>query len=103
MSQKNISISNVTSIMAGLMLSLLLSALDNTIVATAMPKIINDLQGMKYYSLPFTSYLLFSTVIIPIAGKLSDTFGRKRVVLWGMTLFLIFQKYRGSGNLLYVL
>ncbi len=89
MSQKNISISNVTSIMAGLMLSLLLAALDNTIVATAMPKIINDLQGMNYYSLPFTSYLLFSTVIIPIAGKLSDTFGRKRVVLWGMTLFLI--------------
>ena len=75
--------------MAGLMLSLLLSALDNSIVSTAMPKIIGDLQGMEHYSLPFTSYLLFSTVSIPIAGKLSDVFGRKVVVLWGMTCFLL--------------
>ncbi len=86
--EKN-SLENVPAIMAGLMLSLLLAALDNSIVATAMPKIIEDLQGMEYYSLPFTSYLLFSTVAIPIAGKLSDVFGRKVVILWGMTGFLV--------------
>jgi len=89
MIQKNNSAAKIRTIMTGLMLSLLLAALDNTIVATAMPKIINDLQGMKFYSLPFTSYLLFSTVVIPVAGKLSDVYGRKIVVLWGMILFLI--------------
>lgn len=71
------------------MLCLFLSALDNAIVATAMPRIIDDLKGMTYYSLPFTTYLLFSTVAIPVAGKLSDVFGRKRIVLWGIISFLI--------------
>ncbi len=80
---------NIPATMAGLMLSLLLSALDNSIVTTAMPRIVTDLNGMAHYSLPFTSYLLFSTVVIPIAGKLSDVFGRKVVVLWGLILFMI--------------
>ncbi|MCG8532340.1 MAG: MFS transporter, partial [Desulfovibrionales bacterium] len=75
--------------MAGLMLSLFLSALDNSIVGTAMPKIISSLGGLSYYSLPFTSYLLFSTVIIPISGKLSDIYGRKRVLQWGVIAFII--------------
>jgi EmrB/QacA subfamily drug resistance transporter len=79
---------NVPLIMTGLMLCLLLSALDNSIVSTAMPQIIRDLNGLRHYSLPFTSYLLFSTVVIPIAGKLSDVFGRKTVVLWGIVWFL---------------
>jgi EmrB/QacA subfamily drug resistance transporter len=74
--------------MAGLMLCLLLSALDNSIVSTAMPQIIRDLNGMAHYSLPFTSYLLFSTIVIPIAGKLSDVFGRKIVMIWGIWLFM---------------
>lgn len=80
---------NVPLMMGGLMLGLLLSALDNSIVATAMPRIVEDLHGMAYYSLPFTVYLLFSTVAIPIAGKLSDVFGRKKVMLWGMVCFLL--------------
>jgi EmrB/QacA subfamily drug resistance transporter len=83
------SLKSIPATMAGLMLSLLLSALDNSIVSTAMPRIIGDLQGLEHYSLPFTSYLLFSTVAIPIAGKLSDVFGRKVVVLWGMICFLL--------------
>lgn len=89
MQTENLSIKNVSVIMAGLMLCLFLSALDNAIVATAMPRIIDDLKGMTYYSLPFTTYLLFSTVAIPVAGKLSDVFGRKRIVLWGIVSFLI--------------
>jgi len=89
MVSKENSLKNIPATMTGLMLSLLLSALDNSIVSTAMPKIIGDLHGMEHHSLPFTSYLLFSTVSIPIAGKLSDVYGRKVVVLWGMTFFLL--------------
>jgi len=55
MQSKENSLKNVPAMMAGLMLCLLLSALDNSIVATAMPRIIGDLQGMEHYSLPFTS------------------------------------------------
>lgn len=84
-----ISVRNIPATMAGLMLCLFLSALDNSIVGTAMPKIIADLQGLRHYSLPFTSYLLFSTVVIPIAGKLSDVLGRKVVALWGIGLFML--------------
>lgn len=84
-----ISVKNIPATMAGLMLCLFLSALDNSIVGTAMPKIIADLQGLRHYSLPFTSYLLFSTVVIPIAGKLSDVLGRKVVALWGIGLFML--------------
>lgn len=79
---------NVALTMTGLMLCLLLSALDNSIVSTAMPQIIHDLNGLEHYSLPFTAYLLFSTIVIPIGGKLSDVFGRKTVVLWGIVLFM---------------
>ena len=75
--------------MAGLMLALLMASLDNTIVSTAMPQITGSLKGLLYYSLPFTSYLLFSTVVIPIAGKLSDLFSRKIVMLSGLSIFLI--------------
>lgn len=84
-----ISVKNIPAAMAGLMLCLFLSALDNSIVGTAMPKIIGDLNGLRHYSLPFTSYLLLSTVVIPIAGKLSDVFGRKIVAMWGIALFML--------------
>jgi len=83
------SVKNIPAIMAGLMLCLFLSALDNSIVGTAMPKIVSDLKGLSHYSLPFTSYLLFSTMVIPIAGKLSDAFGRKIIALWGIGLFMV--------------
>ena len=86
---ENIPVRSIPLAMAGLMLSLLLSALDNSIVSTSMPKIIADLNGMQHYSLPFTAYLLFSTVVIPIAGKLSDVFGRKVILQWGIFCFLL--------------
>lgn len=79
----------IFSVMSGLMLALLLASLDNTIVSAAMPQITNTLKGMLYYSLPFTSYLLFSTVAIPIAGKLSDLYSRKNVMLSGLIIFII--------------
>jgi EmrB/QacA subfamily drug resistance transporter len=76
-------------IMTGSMLTLLLAALDNTIVGTAMPKIIRDLHGMEHYSWPFTAYMLCSTVILPISGKLADIYGRKKITLIGIILFVI--------------
>src|SRR5271157_4098012 len=74
--------------LAGIMLALLLGALDQTIVATAMPKILQNLNGLNLYSWVVTAYLLASTAMIPIYGKLSDLYGRKAIVLVGVTLFL---------------
>ena len=75
--------------MAGVMIVFLLSALDQTIVSTAMPVIISQLNGFQLYAWVTTAYLLSSTVMIPIWGKLGDLYGRKPVLLMGITLFLI--------------
>ncbi len=75
-------------IMSGVMLGLFLSALDQTIVSTAMPRIIADLGGLSYYSWVFTAYLLTSTAAVPIFGKLSDVYGRKPFYMAGIVLFL---------------
>lgn len=73
----------------GLSLGVLLSALDSTIVGTAMPTIIRDLKGIEHYSWPFTSYILLSTAAIPISGKLADIYGRKKIYLIGILIFII--------------
>ncbi|MDW5563607.1 MAG: MDR family MFS transporter [Methanomassiliicoccus sp.] len=75
-------------IMLGLALGMLLASLDQTVVGTALPKIVSDLGGMSLYSWLFTAYMLAETVVIPIAGKLSDRSGRKPVFLTGMALFM---------------
>jgi EmrB/QacA subfamily drug resistance transporter len=67
----------------------LLSALDQTIVATAMPRIITDLNGFALIAWVTTSYMLASTVMIPIWGKLGDLYGRKPVLLAGILMFLV--------------
>jgi EmrB/QacA subfamily drug resistance transporter len=72
----------------GTMLGLLLAALDQTIVGTAMPRIVSDLNGLAYYTLVTTVYLVASTVMVPIAGKLGDLFGRKPFLLAGMIGFV---------------
>jgi EmrB/QacA subfamily drug resistance transporter len=77
-----------TFTLIGIMVALLLGALDQTIVATAMPKILQDLNGLSLYTWVVTAYLLASTSMIPIYGKLSDLYGRKVVVLIGVVLFL---------------
>jgi MFS family permease len=63
----------------GLVLSLLLAALDQTIVGTAMPRIVADLHGFEHYAWVTTAYLLTSTTVVPIVGKLGDLYGRKPV------------------------
>src|SRR5437764_13782391 len=74
---------------AGLMLSLLLAALDQTIVGTAMPRIIADLQGFEHYAWVTTAYLLTSTAVVPISGKLSDMYGRKMFLLGSSAMFVL--------------
>ncbi len=88
MKTKKFSKTETSLILAGLMASLLLSALDSTIVGTAMKKIVNDLQGMEYYARPFTIYMLCSTVITPVSGGIADIFGRKPVLIIGILTFL---------------
>ena len=75
--------------MAGLMVGLLVAAFDYSIMATAMPKVINSLHGMEYYVWPFTSYMLTSTIAIILFGKLSDIYGRKHVLIAGIIIFVI--------------
>jgi EmrB/QacA subfamily drug resistance transporter len=72
----------------GVALSLLLAALDQSIVGTAMPRIVAELQGLDYYAWVTTAYLVTSTVVVPIAGKLGDMFGRKIFLLAGMIGFM---------------
>jgi MFS family permease len=66
----------------------LLSALDQTVVATAMPRIIEELQGLAMYAWVTTAYMLTSTVSVPIYGKLSDRYGRKPILVIGVVVFL---------------
>jgi EmrB/QacA subfamily drug resistance transporter len=76
-------------VMSGLMLGLFLAALDQTIVATALPTIVGELGGLEHLSWVVTAYLLASTVTAPLYGKISDLYGRKIVFQVAIGLFLI--------------
>ena len=98
---------------AGLMLALFLVALDQTVVGTALPKIIADLDGFEHYAWVTTAYLLASTAMIPVIGKLGDIYGRKWFIIagvviflaasalcgaaWGMTELILFRGMQGLG------
>jgi EmrB/QacA subfamily drug resistance transporter len=75
-------------ILAAVLLALFLGALDQTVVGTALPQIITDLGGNDLYTWAVTIYLLTSTITVPFYGKLSDLFGRKPLLMIGITLFL---------------
>ncbi|GAA2310266.1 MDR family MFS transporter [Streptomyces hawaiiensis] len=77
------------AVVAALMLSMALAALDATIVSTAVPQIVGDLGGFSVFSWLFSGYLLAVTVTLPVYGKLSDTFGRKPVLIVGSVVFLL--------------
>ncbi|WP_081239250.1 MFS transporter, partial [Streptomyces viridosporus] len=77
------------AVTAALMLAMALAALDSTVVSTAVPQIVGDLGGFSYFSWLFSGYLLAVTVTLPVYGKLSDTFGRKPVLVVGAVLFLL--------------
>ncbi len=85
-------------LIGSLMLTLFLGALDQTIVSTAVPRILADLGGFGLLSWLFTSYMLASTVVMPLVGKLSDIFGRKLLLVGGVLVFLVGSALCGTAQ-----
>ena len=73
----------------GIMFSIFLASMEATVVATAMPTIVGQLGGLEHFSWVFSAYMLASTTTVPLYGKLSDLYGRRKLYLLAMTLFLI--------------
>ncbi|MGW3493659.1 MFS transporter [Streptomyces sp. NPDC001020] len=82
----------------GLMLALLLAALDQMIVATALPKIVGELHGLERMSWAITAYLLTSTVGLPVYGKCGDLFGRKGVFQFAIAVFVVGSALAGRAQ-----
>ena len=76
-------------VLGAVMVGIFLAALDQTVVGTALPRIITDLGGNDLYTWAFTAYLLTSTISGPLYGKLSDLFGRRPIFLFGIGVFMI--------------
>jgi EmrB/QacA subfamily drug resistance transporter len=83
---------------AGIMLSLFLASMESTVVATAMPTIVGQLGGLEHYSWVFSAFLLASTTVVPLYGKLSDIYGRRKLYVFAMALFLIGSVWCGWAN-----
>jgi EmrB/QacA subfamily drug resistance transporter len=75
--------------LVGVLLAIFLGSLDQTIVGTAMPRIIADLGGFAHYTWVTTAYLVTSTVVLPITGRLTDMYGRKHFYTAGITVFIL--------------
>ncbi len=75
-------------VIAGTLLALFLAALDQTVVSTALPRIIADLQGIGLLAWVFSAYMLASTIVVPLIGKLGDQFGRKPIFLAAIVIFI---------------
>jgi len=91
-------IGRILAIYAGLMVALLLAALDQTIVATALPRVVSDLGGISQYSWVFTAYMLGSTVTVPLYGKLGDVHGRKPLFIVAIVIFLVGSALCGTAQ-----
>jgi EmrB/QacA subfamily drug resistance transporter len=79
----------ILAIYSGLMAALLLASLDQTIVATALPRVVSDLGGLGLYSWAFTAYVLAMTVTLPLYGKLGDIYGSKPLFVVAIGIFLL--------------
>jgi EmrB/QacA subfamily drug resistance transporter len=90
-------------ILAAVLLGMFLGALDQTIVGPVLPHIVGDLQGADYYAWVVTAYLLTSTVTVPIYGKLSDLYGRKPILMFGIVIFLIGSALSGLSQTMWQL
>lgn len=77
------------AVLAGCLLALFLAALDQTIVGTAMPRVIAELHGFEHYAWVTTAYLLTSTAVVPIVGKLSDLYGQRRFLIGSAVAFVV--------------
>ena len=96
--QATVSRERLILILIGVMLGMLLAALDQTIVGTALPRIVANLGGLEHYAWVATAYLLASTVSIPIYGKLSDIYGRRTFFIGGMVIFLAGSALAGTSQ-----
>jgi EmrB/QacA subfamily drug resistance transporter len=85
-------------IYSGLMLGILLAALDQTIVATALPTIVGELGGIRHLSWVVTAYLLCSTASVPLYGKISDLYGRRVVFQFAIVTFLVGSALAGAAQ-----
>jgi len=97
------SIGRILAIYAGLMVTLMLAALDQTIVATALPRIVSDLGGLTSYTWVFTAYMLTSTVAVPLWGKLGDVYGRRPLILAAIVIFLVGSALCGLAHTMFQL
>ncbi|MEU3027284.1 MFS transporter [Streptomyces incarnatus] len=88
----------VRLVFLGLMLAMLLAALDQMIVATALPKVVGELHGLDRMSWAITAYLLTSTIGLPLYGKLGDLFGRKGVFLFAIAVFVLGSALAGRAG-----
>lgn len=77
------------TVTASIVLAMLIASMDTTILHTTMPIIAGELGGFQFYAWAFTSYVLASTALMPIVGKLADLFGRKRLFVVGVLIFLL--------------
>jgi EmrB/QacA subfamily drug resistance transporter len=93
-----ISLPRRRAITAGLLLGMSLGALEATVVSTAMPTVIATLGGLAHYSWVFSAYLLTSTACVPIWGRLSDLYGRRRMYLTGVFIFLVGSVLAGAAT-----
>lgn len=84
-------------VMIAVMSSIFLAALDQSIVGTALPRIVEQFNGLSELSWVVTAYLLTSTIAIPISGKLSDIFGRRKMILSGILIFVIGSMLTGAS------
>lgn len=89
---------DTTFTLVGIVLALFLGALDQTIVATALPAIVEDLQGVSRYAWVATAYILASTVLVPIYGKLADVLSRRSIELFAVSTFLLGSFLSGAAG-----
>lgn len=90
--------SNIKGVIVGLLIGLFMAALDQTIVSTAMPTVIEQLSGLELFIWVYSAYLIAMVVATPIFGKLSDMYGRKRFFLLGLTLFVVGSMLCGTSQ-----
>jgi EmrB/QacA subfamily drug resistance transporter len=98
-----ISLRRRRAITAGLLLGMMLGALEATVVGTAMPTVVATLGGLAHYSWVFSAYLLSSTASVPIWGRLSDLYGRRRMYLTAVAIFLVGSALCGIATDMYQL
>src|SRR5499433_2596404 len=89
---------DVMIVLPGLLLALILAMLDQLVVSTALPRIVGDLGGLNHLSWVVTAYVLASTITTPLYGKLGDLYGRKRLLIAAIVIFLLGSALSGLAH-----